>query len=134
MAKKSKGKARGALIAIGGAEDKYEEKFILKHFFELSGGKRAHIAILPTASQDERTGMAYHGIFSGLGARAVDVLPLFRREDADDPAAVEILASATGIFLTGGDQNKILAVMHGSESMRAIEQAHERGAIIGGTS
>ncbi|MEW6729966.1 MAG: cyanophycinase [Acidobacteriota bacterium] len=133
MVKKSNGAKPGTLLVIGGAEDKYEEKYILTRFFELSGGKRANIAILPTASQDERTGTAYQKIFMDFGARSVQVLPLFQREDADE-LATRILENASGIFLTGGDQNKILAVLHGSEALTAIQKAHTRGTVIGGTS
>lgn len=121
-------------MAIGGAEDKYEEKFILNRFFHLAGGANARIAIIPSASQDERSGATYHAIFTSFGAPQVDVLPLFHRNDADDPAAVAILAQATGIFMTGGDQNKILAVLAESPCLQAITQSHARGAIIGGTS
>src|SRR5258708_7884547 len=116
MTKKRNGQSRGTIVVIGGAEDKFEEKYILNRFFDLSGSKRGHIAILPTASQDERTGLAYQGIFTSFGARSVEILPLFRREDADDPTAVNILDNATGIFLTGGDQNKILSVLYGTET------------------
>jgi cyanophycinase len=133
MAKK-KTSNPGVLIAIGGAEDKFEGKFILNRFFELSGGSKARIAILPTASQDERTGPAYHGIFSDFEAESVDILPLFQPEDADDKEAVQILNNATGIFLTGGDQNKILSVLQDSPALEAIRNAHLRGAVIGGTS
>jgi cyanophycinase len=134
MAKKKDGAHSGALIVIGGAEDRFEEKFILYRFFEMAGSKKAHIAILPTASQDERTGTAYHGIFTDFGARSVEVLPLFKHEDADEPGTVHILENATGIFLTGGDQNKILAVLYGTEALRAIVRAHAKGAVIAGTS
>src|SRR4051812_40490723 len=131
---KKKEQAPGTLFAIGGAEDRYEEKFILTKFFDHCGGKRSRIAILPTASADTLTGTAYQAIFDGLGARAVDVLPIYRRRDADDPEVAKVFESATGIFLTGGDQNKILSVLEGSEALAAIHNAHGRGAVVGGTS
>jgi cyanophycinase len=134
MAKKRNGAQQGALIVIGGAEDRYEEKFILNHFFNLAGGRRAHIAIIPTASQDERTGGAYQAIFNDFGAHSVNVLPLFRHEDAEEPSAISTLKEATGIFLTGGDQNKILSVLYGTEALHAIVRAHSRGAVVAGTS
>lgn len=133
MVRKKAGK-QGPLIAIGGAEDRFEEKFILNKFFELSGAKKSRIAVLPTASQDERTGPAYHRIFTDFGAAAVDVLPIFRREDANDPDSVKILAKATGIFMTGGDQNKILTAFDGSDCLAAIREANAKGAVVGGTS
>ncbi|MBI4851534.1 MAG: cyanophycinase [Acidobacteria bacterium] len=133
MAKK-KISTPGILIAIGGAEDKFEEKYILNRFFEFSGGKKACIAILPSASQDERTGPAYHSIFSDFGAKTVDILPIFHHDDAYDETAVKTLEQATGIFLTGGDQNKITAVLSKTPAFEAIQKAHLKGAVIGGTS
>jgi cyanophycinase len=133
MAKK-KTSNPGILMAIGGAEDKFEEKYILKRFFELSGAKQARIVILPSASQDEGTGPAYHAIFSGFGAKSVDVLALFHPDDSHDESAIEILEQATGIFLTGGDQNKITAVLCNTPAIYAIEKAYQNGAVIGGTS
>lgn len=121
-------------MAIGGAEDRYEEKFILNHFYTLAGGKKSKIAVLPSASADERTGAAYHRIFSDFGAAKVEVLPLFKRDDADDDGVVKTLQRATGIFMTGGDQNKIMAVLESSRALDAIVAAHERGAVVGGTS
>ena len=42
--------ARGALIAIGGAEDKVGDRAVLRHVIERAGGKKAKIAVFPTAS------------------------------------------------------------------------------------
>jgi len=133
MAKK-KNTNPGILIAIGGAEDKFEEKYILNRFFEFSGGKQARIAILPSASEDEQTGTAYHSIFSSFGAKSVDILALFHHDDAYNSTAVKVLEQATGIFLTGGDQNKITAVLSDTPALEAIQKAHLNGAVIGGTS
>lgn len=134
MAKK-KTSTPGILIAIGGAEDKFEEKYILKRFFELSGAKQARIAILPSASQDERTGPAYQSIFSDFGAKSVDVLALFHHDDAYDTTAAKTLEQATGIFLTGGDQNKITSVLSNTPALEAIKKAYsQQGAVVGGTS
>jgi cyanophycinase len=124
----------GTLMLIGGAEDKFEQKYLLKAFFDASGGRRGRIIILPSASEFEDSGEIYHQIFTGFGARAVQVIPLFNRDDADLPAVAKDLAKATGIFMTGGDQNKIVAILHGTASLRAIATAYGRGAVIAGTS
>ncbi|MCS6884533.1 MAG: cyanophycinase [Acidobacteriota bacterium] len=125
---------QGALVAIGGAEDRYEEKFILNKFFQLAGGKQARVVILPSASSDERTGSTYQRIFREFGAASVEVLPLFRREDAEDPAVAEQLKAASGIFMTGGDQNRIMAVLESTQALDAIVEANGRGTVVGGTS
>ena len=40
----------GHLLVIGGAEDKYNERRILKKFLELAGGDNAEVLIVPVAS------------------------------------------------------------------------------------
>ena len=37
----------GHLLVIGGAEDKYNERRILKKFLELAGGDKAEVLIVP---------------------------------------------------------------------------------------
>ena len=39
----------GHLLVIGGAEDKYNERRILKKFLELAGGDKAEVLIVPVA-------------------------------------------------------------------------------------
>jgi cyanophycinase len=121
-------------MLIGGAEDKFEQKFILRTFFELSGSRQANISILPSASENQDSGAIYQQIFTEMGARVVRVLPLFNHDEADLPEVARELAASTGIFMTGGDQSKIVHILHGTDSLRAILTAYERGATIAGTS
>jgi cyanophycinase len=135
MGKTKRSPARpGVLMLIGGAEDKFEAKYLLKVFFDASGARRSRICILPSASEYEDSGSIYHQIFTEFGARYVQNLPLFNRADADLPDVARELSKATGIFMTGGDQNKIVGILHGTAALRAIQTAYARGATIGGTS
>lgn len=126
--------ANGVLMPIGGAEDKINGRIILRRFVTLAGGAAARIAILPTASENHDLGARYLEIFKELGAIVVRVLPLYLPEEANDPVSAEILARSTGVFLTGGDQNKILKVLSGTLCLQAMASAWKRGALIGGTS
>ena len=135
MAKKARSAAGpGMLMLIGGAEDKFEQKFLLKTFFERSGGPRARLTILPSASESADSGAIYHQIFTDFGAKSVRVLPLFNREEANLSEVARELAASKGIFLTGGDQSKIVSILQDTASHRAIRSAYERGALISGTS
>ena len=135
MAKRARSaKTPGTLMLIGGAEDKFEQKFLLKTFFERSGGPKARLTILPSASESADSGAIYHQIFTDFGARAVRVLPLFNRQEANLTEVARELASSKGIFLTGGDQSKIVHILQETASHRAIVSAFERGALISGTS
>ena len=125
---------RGPIMAIGGAEDKLDDKVILSTFAQLAGGKDARIAIMPTASSIETAGERYKAIFLGMGVANADVVFISNREDANGAAPIELLESATGIFLTGGNQIRLSAIIGGSAASKLITERNLSGAIIAGTS
>lgn len=127
-------KRRGWIVPVGGAEDKEADTAILRRFIEVSGGKRARIAILPTASVLSDTGRRYEKIFSRLGAREAFELPYQKRADAEDKDMLKKLDEATGIFLTGGNQLRISAILGGTSVAKAIRRLNARGVTVGGTS
>lgn len=125
----------GPLVAIGGAEDKIGRRGVLGHFVELAGGSDARIAVVPSASSlGPEVVEVYDATFRRLGAR--DVIPLRpeSRQDADDPALVARLREASGIFMTGGNQLKLSAIVNGTAFGDAIKAAHRDGVVVGGTS
>src|SRR6478736_3039980 len=126
---------RGPLMIIGGAEDKLRKRTILKDFVAASGGQDARIAVIPTASSlGPEVVEVYDALFRRLGA--ADVVPVRpeSREEAHDPELVARLAGATGIFMTGGNQLKLSALVCGTPLADAIVDAHERGVVVAGTS
>ncbi|CAN5846317.1 cyanophycinase [soil metagenome] len=126
--------ARGPILAIGGAEDKFKDKVILSRFVELSGGRDARVTIVPTASSIEAAGERYKAIFLGLGVAAADIAVISERQDANADRVVDLLDTATGIFLTGGNQMRLSAIMGGTRAMECILVRNENGAVIAGTS
>src|SRR4051812_46110360 len=125
----------GPLIAIGGAEDKLGRRTVLKTFVSLAGGADARIAVVPTASSfGPEIVEVYDALFHRLGAREVVAARPESREDAEDPAVVGLLDGATGIFMTGGNQLKLSAVISGTAFSDAIRTAHARGVVVAGTS
>ena len=125
----------GTLFAIGGAEDKLKKRTVLRAFVEAAGGEDAHIVVVPTASAlGPEVVSVYAALFTALGAREVTSVRPETRADADDPAYVEALSEATGIFMTGGNQLKLSGVVTGTAFGKAIVAAHERGATVAGTS
>ena len=122
-------------MIIGGAEDKLRKRTILKDFVAASGGQDARIAVIPTASSlGPEVVEVYDALFRRLGA--ADVVPVRpeSREEAHDPELVARLAGATGIFMTGGNQLKLSALVSGTPLADAIVDAHERGVVVAGTS
>ncbi len=125
----------GPVIVIGGAEDKLKDRVILGRFIKLAGGPDAHIVVISTASSlgEEATDL-YRHLFTSLGAGSVSGLRPLTRQEADDPAAAKLINQATGIFLTGGNQLRLSSVVEGTAIGHAIVAAHERGAVVAGTS
>ncbi len=125
----------GHLLLIGGAEDKTGNRAILKRFVHLAGSDQARIAVIATASSfHDMVGRRYAELFRELGAAHTEVLPLHHRRDAQQPEALLQIESASGIFMTGGDQLKITAVLGGTPIVRQMRQHHLRGCVIAGTS
>jgi len=125
----------GPLIAIGGAEDKLGKRTVLKRFVALAGGEDARIAVIPTASSlGPEVIEVYDALFRSLGAREVVPARPETREEAEDPDLVKRLDDVTGIFMTGGNQLKLSAIVNGTAFGEAIMAAHQRGVVVAGTS
>ena len=126
----------GALIAIGGAEDKTGESVILRTFVRLAGGPRSRLVVLATASELPETGPRYARLFGAFGAGAVEVLRILTREDAlaVDRKAVGLLEEATGLFLTGGSQLRLSSALGGTSLVSVLRRRHQEGLVVAGTS
>jgi cyanophycinase len=128
------GEERGWIVPIGGAEEKEDDPRILRRFVELCGGNDADIVVIPTASRLADTGLRYERLFRELGAARVEAVDFDTRRDAGEKSRVERIASASGIFFTGGNQLRISTLIGGTPVARAIRAANARGATVGGTS
>ena len=129
-------KSHGHLVIIGGGEDKQNDMAILKRFVELSGGPGAKIVVI-TAASSVAVNMwdTYDRAFADLGVTRHSHLHLQSRHDANDDRHIRDVADADGIFMTGGDQKRLLAVIGGTALDAAMHAALKlRGACIGGTS
>lgn len=128
--------AGGALMIIGGGEDRTENKEILARFIALAGGPERPLVVLTAASKiPVAVWEMYRRALHDLGARDVRHVRIGDRADADDAATADIVGGAGGIFMTGGDQKRLVALIGGTVVERAMRQAHtERRACIAGTS
>jgi cyanophycinase len=125
----------GAVMLIGGAEDKLKAKRILTRFVKLAGGPDARIVVVSTASMlGDVTTESYRTIFTELGASHVVGMRPQERREAEDPEVAVTLAEATGVFLTGGNQLRLTSIVAGTRLGAGLHLAHDRGAVIAGTS
>ena len=133
-AKVSDSDIRGFVIPIGGGEKKVKTSSILMRFAELSGGRDARIAIIPTASRLHDTGDRYKDVFENIGVRSAKIVKLDRREDCENPRFLDVLKDATGIFMTGGDQLRLATILGGTSVAKLMRSGNARGVHIAGTS
>lgn len=127
--------ARSAILAVGGAEDKVDRREVLERFVREAGGKSARIAILPTASAvPEECAAFYEKVFAEIGAESARHVPIVTRADADTPTHADAIAHCTGVFMTGGDQSRLVEVLAGTASLRALRDRLSEGGVLAGTS
>jgi cyanophycinase len=126
--------SRGYIVPIGGAEDKVGPEAILKRFVQISGGRDAHIAVIPTASELRSTGRRYEDLFKSLRAARVSVLHFESRKQCEDAEELALLEKSTGIFLTGGSQLRLGTMLGGTSAAKSIRILNERGVHVAGTS
>ncbi len=126
----------GRLLAIGGAEDRLQDRIILRRFLSISGGPLANILVLTAASGNpEASWKGYQPVFEGLGAQRCTHLDLRTPDDANQPETVERILQADGIFISGGDQRRLMTTLWETGASQAMHQAfHNRGCCIAGTS
>ncbi|WP_157268514.1 cyanophycinase [Azohydromonas aeria] len=124
------------LMARGGNEDRRDEMAVLRRFVQACGGPQARIVVLTAASAVPQILWAgYERAFAALGVAGCVEMALGSREDADSPAAVREILAADGVFMTGGDQRRLLSVLGGSAVAEAMRRARaQRGTCVAGTS
>jgi cyanophycinase len=130
----AEGAARGHIVPIGGAENKENDRRILRRFVEVSGGEDADIVVIPTASKMHETGPRYEALFRDLGASRVAVMDFDTRRDCQEPNRLQRLEEATGIFFTGGNQLRLTALLGGTPVAQLIRKRNASGVTVGGTS
>lgn len=129
------GTTPGALFAIGGAEAKLRRRTVLRSFVEAAGGADARIVVIPTASSlGPEVVEVYRAVFTALGVNEIVAVRPETRAEAQAQDLSEAVDRASGVFMTGGNQLKLSAVITGTSLGDAIHAAYDRGAAVGGTS
>ena len=126
--------SHGGALVIGGGGDLPES--VRDRFVELAGGPEARIVVIPTAHRVADTPDA-NGLLDpwmGKGAAKVQLLHTRSREMANDPAFVQPLTEATGVWLGGGSQMMLTDAYLGTEVERQLKLLLDRGGVIGGNS
>jgi cyanophycinase len=123
----------GCVMAIGGNEDKRAAReSILAAFVRRAGAESARIVIIPSASMKpvERAAR-YTRIFTKLGASEIRTV---HAELGVTPEDREAIRNASGIFVTGGDQQRLMELLRAADAVELIRDSVRDGAVYAGTS
>ncbi len=134
----------GPAIAIGGAL-RNDNAAVWSRLIDLAGGRGARFVVLATASGDPDAAargtiaaLVAHGAVAEHLRVAPKLLGIDLQRAVRDPALIEKVRAANGVFFTGGDQARIVDTLcpGGVESplLIAIRELQQRGGVIAGTS
>lgn len=137
--------ATGSLVIIGGSE-RFDHREYWDEIVDLAGGAGCKIAVLPVANSDPLRNAAR--VVSALNKSGADafVVPLAWRkvtqppsEIAADPEWVNRVREATGVFMIGGEQERIVKALQSPDGrptpmLEAMWHIYRRGGVIAGTS
>lgn len=140
-----KSEVRGTLIPIGGNEDKGQQEFsgidfieqgILAQVVAQSGGIKAKIVVIPTASSiPVEVGENYLRAFQLLDCDNVTVLNILKKSEANDPATLAMIAEANCVMFSGGDQSRISRIIGGTKMHELLTKRYiNDDFVIAGTS
>lgn len=137
--------AQGIAVPIGGAL-KYDNDEVWSRLVQLAGGRGARYAVFTIASSaPEKTAAAIVGALNKHGAIAehIPVLANSKSPDMHDATSdaewITKVRSSTGVFFSGGAQERITAALTLPDGKRtpmleAIWDVFNKGGVVAGTS
>ncbi|MBK9734519.1 MAG: cyanophycinase [Saprospiraceae bacterium] len=138
---------KGTLIPIGGHEDKgivksetytleYIKEGILARVVKESGGKKAKIVLIPTASSiPDEVIENYIKAFKKLGCVDINILDIRKREQSEEIQNIELIKKADCVMFSGGDQSKITTKIGGTTIHKILmDRFKNDNIVIAGTS
>ena len=121
----------GTLLIAGGGQ---LSEMIRQRFIELAGGHAARIVIIPAEATDDESRRQYRDAWAHFDVRCIDVLHANSRSEADNPEVSQLLESATGVWLGGGQQTWLSGSYGQTLVEIRLKQVLSRNGVIGGTS
>ena len=124
--------AQQRLVIVGGGP---RPTGALARFVEWAGKERAHILIIPWAT--EHPDAAFKSLkddFTPFPTEAIEAAHAAPLNDAAKVKFMSQLKQATGVFFSGGDQARIMNVLTDESLLQALRKRYEEGVVFGGTS
>lgn len=141
---------KGYLVAIGGAEDKGDEKTVEQangvHFLEngilkivvnLMGVEQPTIAIITSATAYPRDAYRnYRDAFSQLGCSNICHIDIRETATAHEEEMLRRIEKCQGVMFTGGDQSKLYEVLQNTPVLQRIKDRYliDPYFVVAGTS
>lgn len=123
---------KGSLFIIGGGSrpDAMVQRMITESGVDQGG----YVVILPMSSSEPDSAIIWSGQqFINQGIVQVTGFNFLPGETPDE-TLLDSLRNASLVYISGGDQNRFMAIVKDTPIMAAIHQAYENGAMIAGTS
>ncbi|MFP4622887.1 MAG: cyanophycinase [Gemmatimonadota bacterium] len=121
----------GHLVIIGGGS---RPAYMMEKIVELAGGDACRMVVIPMASADPVDVARYQrGQLEEAGCPDVSFVR-FDSVTANHDSIVAALDDATGIFFSGGNQNRLTAHMLGTRMLERVRAIHREGGVLAGTS
>jgi cyanophycinase len=123
----------GALVIAGGghlSDDIYDE------FVRLAGGRSARLILIPSAypyGDLARIRRAFGG-WREYSVVSFDFLHTDNRQEADTARFTHALERATGVWIAGGAQARLVRRYGQTRVEELLRQVLDRGGVVGGTS
>ncbi|HEV2961327.1 MAG TPA: cyanophycinase [Candidatus Angelobacter sp.] len=126
------GPSKGSLIIVGGGRLGPE---IVSRFIELAGGAQANFVVIPTAIGDQvNVDQEKQRFANNFGVKNFVVLHTRDRNQANSKEFTEPLHHASGVWIEGGRQWRLVDAYHGTLTEREIKAVLDRGGVVGGSS
>lgn len=120
------------LLVVGGG---MRPPDAIKKFVEWSGGSNARVLIITWASGvPDESFEALKKNFSSQNGVSIEHAAIRPLDGEKRARFIEQLKTATGIFFSGGDQNRIMDVLADVELLKLLREKYAAGTPFGGTS
>ena len=120
------------LLVIGGGKRPPEA---IKRFVEWSGGEKAKLLVITWATaQPDASFASFSKDLSAFKTASVEPSPTAPLDSEKRSKFVAQIKDATGIYFTGGDQNRIMEVLKDEELLKLLRTKYAFGTPFGGTS
>ncbi|MEQ8927549.1 MAG: cyanophycinase [Fulvivirga sp.] len=124
--------AKGQLFIIGGGK---RPPILVNKIIELANLKRGGYGIILPMSSSEPDSAIYYSKLQFTEAGITNITGMnIKKGELPTRAQIDSLSNASLIYISGGDQNKFMDIIAGTDIRKAIKTAYTNGSVIAGTS